>query len=181
MLRHDPMRHRLPLLASAAVLTASLLVPSAAHAYEHQWHAGANLGYLGGWNGVGHGFGAGLDLGYGVRDWLDVVASADVSYHPSSKVVNPTFTAGVRFAFDVLQVVPHVGVLAGVADQAVTSGCVGSCNLARLDLAIPFGVDYQISRSFTIGAGGRFQLLLLNGPATPMLGAFARAQYTWGY
>ncbi|APR75306.1 Hypothetical protein A7982_00652 [Minicystis rosea] len=116
-----------------------------------------------------------------MRDFLDVVASADVTYHPSSKVVIPTFTAGVRFVFDVLQVVPHIGVLAGVADQAVTSGCLGSCNAARLDIAIPFGVDYQLSRSFTIGAAGRFQMLLLNGSATPMLGAFARAQYVWGY
>ncbi|MFT3776638.1 MAG: hypothetical protein QM820_65705 [Minicystis sp.] len=176
------MRPRLALLASAA-LTATLLAPSAASAYEHQWHAGASFGYLGGWNGIGHGLGGGLDLGYGVRDWLDVVASADVSYHPSSKVVIPTFTAGVRFTFDVLQVVPHIGVLAGVADEAVTSGCGAGapCNAARLDLAIPFGLDYQLSRSFTIGAVGRFQVLLLNGSASPMLGAFVRAQYVWGY
>ncbi len=104
----------------------------------------------------GHGLGGGLDIGYGVRDWLDVVASADVSYHPSSKIVLPTFTAGVRFAFDVLQVVPHIGVLAGVADQAITRAARPACRatLARFDVAIPLGVDYKLSRSFTIGVGG---------------------------
>lgn len=175
---------RLASIASAAALAAALLAPKPAAAYERQWHAGASLGYLGGWNGIGHGFGGGVDLGYGVRDWLDLVGAVDVSYHPSSKTVIPTVTAGVRFAFDVLQVVPHIGVLAGFGYQASTAGGCGvgvPCGAARLDLALPFGVDYQVSRSFTIGAGGRFQVLLLNGSASPMLGAFAHAAYTWGY
>lgn len=175
------MHHRLVPLASAAALAAAILTPAPASAYERQWHAGLDVGYLGGWNGVGHGFASGVNLGYGVKDWLDLAGAIDVSYHPSSKVVIPTVTAGVRFAFDVLQVVPHVGVMAGFGEQVITSGCGASCSAARLDLAIPFGVDYQVSRSFTIGASGRFQVLLLNGSATPMLGAFARAQYTWGY
>jgi hypothetical protein len=170
------MRPRLSPLAFT--LIATTLFPRAAAAYEHQWHAGADLGYLGGWSGVGHGFGGGLHLGYGVRDWLDLTGAVDASYHPSSRTVLPTVTAGVRFTFDVLQVVPHVGVLVGFGDLVSTAGA-GS--LARLDVAVPFGLDYQVNRSFTLGLAGKFQLLLANGPATPMLGAFARAQYVWGY
>jgi hypothetical protein len=165
---------------SAAALAAALFVPRSASAYERQWHAGASFGYMGGWNGPGHGFGGGLDLGYGVRDWLDVVGAVDVTYHPESKLVIPTVAAGVRFAFDVLQVVPHVGVLVGFGDMAPVGGAP-AVNLARLDLAVPFGVDYQVSRSFTIGVAGRFQVLLANGTPSPMLGAFARATYIWGY
>jgi hypothetical protein len=173
------MRKGLVPLASAA-LAAAILVVQPASAYERQWHAGLDVGYLGGWNAVGHGFGTGVNLGYGVKDWLDVVGAIDVSYHPSSKMVIPTVGAGVRFVFDVLQVVPHVGLLVGFGDQVITGGGTAG-SAARMDLALPFGVDYQVSRSFTIGASGRFQVLLLNGCATPMLGAFARASYTWGY
>jgi opacity protein-like surface antigen len=169
-------------LPIAAVLAAALLVPSTAAAYEHQWHAGASFGYTGGWNGIGHGFGGGLDLGYGVKDWLDLTASLGVSAHPASTILVPSGTVGVRFAFDVVQVVPYIGAEIGAAGVVLTSGgCVSGCSLAKLDVAVPFGADYQLSRSFTIGAGGRFQLLLLNGSATPMLGAFARVQYIWGY
>src|SRR5262249_36090553 len=88
------MRSRLPLLVAAGALVA-MLASSTAHAYERQWHAGASFGYMGGWNGPGHGLGGGLDLGYGVRDWLDLVGAADVTYHPSTKLLVPTVTAGV--------------------------------------------------------------------------------------
>lgn len=167
---------------AAAVLAAAFLSTSAASAFERQWHAGASLGYLGGWSGVGHGAAGGLDLGYGVRDWLDIVGAIDVSYHPSSKLLVPAGTVGVRFTFDLLQVVPYVGVQVGAAGTAlVGSGCTGGCSEAKLDLAVPFGLDYQLSRSVTLGAAGRFQVLLLNGSAIPMLGAFAKVQYVWGY
>ena len=163
-------------VVSAAALAAALLAPTPAWAYENQWHAGADAGYLGGWNGLG------LDLGYGVRDWLDVTGSVDVSYHPAAQILVPSGTAGVRFVFDVVQVVPYLGAQAGVAGVLLLgSGCPTGCSLARLDLAVPFGADYQLSRSVTLGAAGRFQMLLLNGSATPMLGAFAKIQYVWGY
>ena len=167
---------------SAAVLALAILAPARASAYENQWHAGADAGYVGGWNGVGSGVGAGIDLGYGVRDWLDVTGSVDVSYHPASRFLVPSATAGVRFVFDVLQVVPYVGAMGGVAGRIFAgTECTTVCSAARLDLALPFGADYQLSRSFTIGAAGRFQVLLLNGSPTPMLGAFAKVQYVWGY
>ncbi len=177
-----PPRKRPGRLLSAAVLAIAALAPSKADAYENQWHAGADAGYLGGWNGIGHGAALGIDLGYGVRDWLDVTGSLDVSYHPEQGLMVPTGTAGVRFVFDVLQVVPYVGAQVGAAGViGVGSGCTAGCSVARLDLALPFGADYQVSRSVTIGAAGRFQMLVLSGSATPMLGAFAKVQYVWGY
>lgn len=177
--RSSPRVVRSLLLLAVLVLS---LVPGRASAYERQWHAGLDVGTLGAWSGLGLGVASGVRLSYGVKDWLDLQGAVDVSYHPGSTALITTGAAGVRFAFDVLQVVPHIGLLAGVGDVAVVgSACAAGCNQVRFDIAVPFGVDYQVSRAFTIGVGGKFQLLLANGPATPMLGAFARAEYVWGY
>jgi hypothetical protein len=177
------MRAPLPSPACAAlVLAAALLTSRSASAYEHQWRAGASFGYMGGWNGLGQGAGGGLDVGYGVRDWLEVTAALDLSGFVSSRLLVPSGTVGLRFVFDVVQVVPYVGVQVGGAGViAVGGGCSAACSLGKLDLELPLGADYQVSRSFTIGAGARLQVLLLDGSAIPMLGAFAKAQYAWGY
>jgi hypothetical protein len=168
-------------LPSLCIVAIAIVLPTKAHAYERQWHAGANVGYIGGWNGIGHGVDGGVEVGYGVRDWLEVVGSVDLSGHPGTKILVPSGTVGVHFAFDVLQVVPYVGVMAGGAGVLQLGACAADCQSPKLDLAVPFGLDYKVSPSVTIGVGGRFQLLLLDGSPTPMLGAFARAAYVWGF
>jgi opacity protein-like surface antigen len=178
------MRKHLVRRTFAALAALALLAPATALAYERQWHAGGSLGYIGGWNGLGHGFGLGADLGYGVKDWLDLVGAIDVSYHPSSKVFLPTATVGGRVAFDVVQVVPHIGLMVGVAlpSGIGVKGCKSAgCIDPNFDFSIPFGVDYQLSRKWTIGAAGRFQLVMGKGGVTPMMGAFAKLSYLWGY
>src|SRR5262249_15371078 len=110
----------LPALALAPAL--ALLLPSTASAYERQWHVGASFGFVGAWNGVGPGAAGGLDGGYGVLDWLDLTASVDFAGFPGTKLFVPSGTAGVRFVFDVLQVVPYVGVEAGGAGAIVVGG-----------------------------------------------------------
>ena len=172
--------------SSLAALAAALLLslPTTALAYERQWHAGGSLGYIGGFHGLGHGMGLGVDLGYGVKDWLDLVGAVDVSYHPSSKVFLPTAAVGGRVAFDVVRVVPHIGLLVGVAlpSGRGVKGCKSAgCIDPNFDLAIPFGVDYQLSRKWTVGLAGRFQTVMGRGGVTPMMGAFAKVQYLWGY
>lgn len=125
-------------LLSAAALALALLAPSLASAYENQWHAGAEAGYLGGWSGVGSGAGGTLNLGYGVRDWLDVTGSVDLSYHPASRILLPSGSAGVRFVFDVVQVVPYVGAQVGAAGVLITNhACSAGCSAARLDWRCP--------------------------------------------
>lgn len=170
--------------AFAALLALTPLTSTAsALAYERQWHGGASVGYIGGWNGLGHGFGLGVDAGYGLRDWFDVVGSIDTSYHPSSKVFLPTAAVGGRVALDKLQVVPHIGLLVGVAlpSGLGVKGCKSAgCIDPNFDIAIPFGADYLLSRTWSIGLAGRFQTILGRGGALPMMGVFAKLQYFWG-
>jgi hypothetical protein len=47
---------------------------------------------------------------------------------------------------------------------------------------VPFGLDYSISRSFAVGVGGRYQLLIggSNGLEHGLTGLL-RAEYVWGY
>ena len=50
--------------------------------------------------------------------------------------------------------------------------------------SVPFGLDYQLSRSFALGVAGRYHLLFGSlGEASPAqyLTVFARAEYIWGF
>lgn len=87
---------------------------------------------------------------------------------------------------DVLRWVPWAGAEVGPAALVSTDSKCGAstaepCGAFRINLAIPFGLDYQITRSFSVGAMGRFQVLLLGPSPWMTIGAFARAQYIWGY
>ncbi len=169
-----------PLLALAAVVALSFAA-SPARAFEREWHLGGSIGYAPLFNPSLHGFGGGIHLARGMTDSFNLVGELDVTYHPAGKLVIPSAAVGGTFNFDVLQVVPYVGALVGVADEAVVSGCTASCNAVKLNLEVPFGADYQVSRAFSIGLAGRLQVFLANGPASVTVGPFFRAEYTWGY
>ena len=133
------------------------------------------------------GFGGGLHLAYGISDTFNLLAEVDATAHPSAQWTVVSGGFGAAYVFDVLQWVPWVGAEIGPAGIVSTDPKCGlatlePCSAFRFNIAAPFGVDYQISRSFAVGVGGRFQVLLL-GPTQPWmtLGAFARAEYTWGY
>jgi hypothetical protein len=173
-------------LLLALLPAAALLAPARAAAAEAQWHVGGSVGYAALFNPSLHGFGGGLHLARGLNDVFNFMAAADVTYHPSGKVLIPSAAVGATAAFDVFQVVPYVGLLVGAADQATLApGCgVGSaprCHALRLDLEVPFGADYQVSRSFVIGLAGRLQVFLANGSPSATLGPFVRAEYVWGF
>lgn len=171
------------LLVGAAVALAG----GRAEAFEHQWHLGGSLGYaalFGG--GTSHGFGGGVHAAYGLNDSFNLMGDVNVTAHPYAQWVVMSGAVGAGYVLDVLQWVPYVGGLvggAGVFSSDPRCGISRSepCKQFRLDLEIPFGVDYQVSRSFSVGIAGRFQLLLLGEFPWTTLGAFARAEYTWGY
>jgi hypothetical protein len=167
---------RLAPAAASFVAAAALLLPARASAYEGEWHASAGVGYLGGWQGIGHGFGGGLELGYDAKDWVQPFVAAEISHHPATTYTVPTGALGVKLRFDVLRVIPYVGVHVGFTPLVVPT----QTTRVYLNVGVPFGLDYQLNRSFTVGAEGRFQLLAGHGPVTPMMGAMARVAYVWG-
>lgn len=199
-----------PALALAASLgAAALLISSPSLAFERQWHAGASVGYAAfmGAEATRHGLAGGLHLTYGLTDAINLMAEVDVSSHfgrlgdlPVDKDGKPTGApatplpglllasgaVGAGYIVDVLQWVPYVGALAGVADVIDVSGTCGAagapCQSLRLDLEIPFGLDYAVSRSFSVGAGGRYQMLI-GGPSglNHVMTGLLRAEYVWGY
>ena len=175
------MRSPVALLVAAGASAAFLASAAPAHAFEREWHLGGSIGYAPLFNPSLHGLGGGGHLARGMTDSFNLVGELDVTYHPAGKLVIPSAAVGGTFNFDVLQVVPYVGALIGVADEAVVSGCSASCNAVKLNLEVPFGADYQVSRSFSIGLAGRLQVFLANGPASVTVGPFFRAEYTWGY
>jgi hypothetical protein len=181
------MRHLSRLLPAAALSVAALLAPRRAAAYEHQWHAGVSLGYAALFGATtSHGFGGGLHLAYGLNDSFNLLAEVSATAHPYAQWTVVSGGVGAAYVLDVLQWVPWVGAVIGPGGLVSTDKQCGvaiaePCAAFRLNIAIPFGVDYQISRSFTIGVGGRFQVLLLGSSPWETLGAFARAEYTWGY
>lgn len=195
-----------PALA-ASVLATALLASPRSEAFEHQWHFGGNLGYtaLMGAQQTRHGLGGGLHLTYGLTDAVNLMADVNVSGHfgrlgeapmdengkatgpvvPVPGVVLVSGAVGVGYIVDVLQWVPYVGALAGVADVIDVSGTCGAegapCNSLRLNLEVPFGLDYSISRSIAVGVGGRYQLLI-GGPGVEHgLTGLLRAEYVWGW
>jgi hypothetical protein len=175
------------LLPGLVLAAAALLAPGRAAAYERQWHFGASFGYDALFGGsTAHGFGGGVHLAYGLNDMFNLIAEIDATAHPTGPWTVVSGAVGAAYVLDVLQWVPWVGAEVGPAALvALDSKCglstLEPCAAFRVNLAIPFGIDYQVSRSFNIGLSGRFQLLLLGSTPWETLGGFARAEYVWGY
>jgi hypothetical protein len=181
---------RLRLLAALPALAlgaAALLASRQAAAFERQWHAGASFGYaaLFGAN-TSHGFGGGLHLAYGVNDMVNLLADIDATAHPYAQWTVVSGGLGAAYVFDVARFVPWGGVEVGPAGLVSTDPKCGMavaepCTAFRFNVAVPFGIDYAVNRSFNVGLGGRFQVLLLGYTPWETLGVFARAEYVWGY
>ena len=174
----------LPALAVAfAASAAALLVEAPAQAVEHQWHFGVDVGYAQRLSPDAPGFGGALYTKYGMNDWINLVAELSTSDHPALSQVVFGGRVGVEYVFDVLRWVPYVGALAGGSTVlTTTTSCAGAaCLSPRLDLEVPFGLDYQVSRSFALGAVGKIDALVGVGSPVVIAGGFARAEYFFGF
>ena len=175
--------------AAFAVLAFAIAVLSSARAdaYERQWHAGATFGYtyLAGPDAGYHGLGGALQLQYGITDAFNFIGEIGATAHPAGKLVVPTASAGIVYVIDILSVVPWVGATAGAGDIWLTGACGGDsnvpCHHGKLALGVPFGLDYQLSRSFALGVQGKYQLFLIGDSPLHAIGGFAHAEFIWGY
>lgn len=181
------------LLAPVVLIVAT---SSEADAYERQWQAGLSAGYtqlvnVGGTNvpaasypGVGSSF----SLTYGVSDAWNIIGHADFSFHPgATPVAMYGASAGVSYVIDIVRWVPWLGVTAGGYGVSALDPCVATdaapCTNGRLGLSFLGGLDYQVSRRFSIGGGGRYTALLFGNQnqVDHTISFMARFQYSWGY
>jgi hypothetical protein len=181
------------LLSPLVLIAAS---SSEANAYEHQWQAGLSAGYAHFVNGGGTaitpasypGFGTSLSLTYGLNDSLNIIGHVDMSAHPgTAPVLIGGGGVGMAYVLDVLRWVPWVGVTVGGYAVSAREPCIATddapCTTGRFGLSGQGGLDYQVNRTFSIGAGGRYGLMLFGNKNTAdhVVSVFLRAQYIWGY
>ena len=174
------------LLVSSSIIAAALALPRTALAYERQWHVGLDLNY----SAIVvdppiQGIGGGLHLAYGINDMFNIVAQADAAYHEGG-LFAASGAAGVTNQLDVIEIVPYVGLMVGGYDFYATSAPCGgadqaSCHQVLFGASIPFGLDYTITRSFILGASGRYHFLVGPGGIVNMITAGVKAEYVWGY
>jgi opacity protein-like surface antigen len=170
--------------ALALGLSALLNTQQAASA-ERQWQLGASFGYaLAGFpGGPVSGLGGGAQLGYGLTDWLNARVHFDVTGYdlpdPGSGAIIYNGGVGVEAAFDVLQLVPYVGLTVGPADVSIVDGD----DLWHWSIEVPGGLRYQVTRSFHIGVEARYRALVFGKDDSPAhnLIAGATAAYVWGF
>lgn len=172
------------------MLALGVSAPREAAAFERQWHAGLDAGYSALITPAGaglHGFSGGLHLTYGISDTINLLVLGDVSVHPEGSqggkavpgVILGGGSVGAAYVFDVLSWVPYVGATAGAYYQA---GSTPETSGARLALQVPFGLDYQLSRSFALGVAGEYKLLFLDvAGVSQRISAYLRAEYIWGF
>lgn len=172
-------------------LACALTFARTARAYERQQHLGLSLGGMtfsttGG--GTPLGGDVGLHYNYGFSDALTIVVEADVSAFahgtpPKSPAPEPglvtTGGAGLLYVFDVLRWVPYAGAIAGAG---YFTGGYMTKGLVTPDLQIAVGVDYQITRSWTVGAAYRQHIFLTQTGTYPNANALGlRVEYVWGW
>ena len=176
-------RDRAATALAAALSAATLLVATAGEAYERQWHVGGGVSYaLASGDPPLHGVGPNAHLTYGLTDAFNLALELQGTVHPSREIGIANAAAGVAYVFDVLQWVPYVGLMAGgYYVGTFASDCVAGCTDLRVGGSVPFGLDYQVSRSFAVGFAGREHLILGADGLTNLLTLGLRAEYIWGY
>jgi opacity protein-like surface antigen len=174
-------RRFLPVL----IVLFALVLPRAAHAFERQWHAGADVG----WSVVTHkdraygGYGGGAHLTYGLTDAFDAMLQVGVTGHPVYTGY-PWMTVshaslGAVWTFDVLRWVPYAGLLVG----GYHFSSVGRYDKAewKLGFQATLGLDYAFSRSWAAGLQVRYHTFSDEPFTAHYLTTFVRAEYRWGW
>lgn len=184
--RRGGLRRRLAQAIRVAAALASFSVAQPAEAVEEQWHAGIGAEWaLLGHGGLSHnGLGGSLNLTYGLSDAFNLMVQAGATGHEGGDLLVMRGALGAGYVLDILTWVPYAGFLVGAHDVwtvacEVDSDCKHDVHPS---VSIPLGLDYQLSRSFAIGATGQLSMLFFGDDgAGSMVNAGLRAQYMWGY
>jgi hypothetical protein len=175
----------------AGVLALALSGSRTAAAYERQQHLGLSLGATAmQTNGAGTPFGPNLSLhyAYGISDALTLLVEADASnFFLGSEPKNPppqpallsTGGVGLAYVFDVTRWVPYAGGIAGAG--LLAGGGLGS-PLVVPDIQLAVGLDYEITRSWTVGVQYRQHFFFTQMNTYPEITSVgARFEYVWGW
>jgi hypothetical protein len=157
-------------------------IPTAASAFERQWHVGAAAGASTGQE-LALSPALGVYAAYGVSDVFDARLEITArGYHLMSDADPNALSAmvGVAYKLDVLRWVPWAGAYVGY---------LGYLEPPRLDLpfeqhdvaiGLGLGLDYGISRDLGLGITLRFDQALSRADASTV-DALLRAEYRWGW
>ncbi|HVU00277.1 MAG TPA: outer membrane beta-barrel protein [Polyangiaceae bacterium] len=168
-------RRTLPVALGAAGI---VLAPGPAFAGAGEWHVGGRLGAAT----VRHGsLGPALDLhaGYELSDYFDVVMQATASRHDGSAGPTAlTASAGIAYKIDVFEWIPYVSALGGYYRY---EGPKGASNQSA-GWSLHGGVDYLVSRSFSLGGDVGFHAILGESPPVSLQTTFlVGAEYRFGW
>ncbi len=172
-------------------LALALLTPRAAHAYERQQHLGLSLGATAmSTNGGGTPFGGtfGLHYAYGLSDAFNLLVEADASgfllgTEPKAPPPQPSFLStggvGLAYVFDVTRWVPYAG---GIVGAGLLAGGYMNAPLVVPDVQLAIGLDYEITRAWTVGVAYRQHFFFTQMNTYPEITSVGlRVEYVWGW
>lgn len=158
------------------LVVALLAVALPARAEEEQLRAGLQAGYA-----IsqfdprrGGGLAVGGEVAYGLSDWLMLKARAGYSRHGLDADMMKKLTestgqvllgsVGVEYALDVLKLVPTLEL--GVGASYILED--GRDNAVDLLLQVGVGMDYLLTRRYTVGLGAQYHVLLTDPSRVPV-------------
>ena len=167
----------------------TFLCPSAAHAFEREWHTGAGVGLTAYPHHYSAGPALGLNAAYGISDVFDLKLELLGSLHsyqsdvklPSERAEPYSAAAGLSYKLDVLQWIPYGALLMGYQHIA---GRLPAGEAFRRDdalAALVLGLDYAATRNFGLGASIRTDFLLTSPERGNAITTLLRAEYHWGF
>ena len=194
-----PSWHTVPAVASRALRSAVVLAfsfaatPAAAIEGQHHLGLAPTLSILkvDSKSTASVGGGGALHYTYGLTDAWNFTAEASSAIvarnqgqdNPGSPRDRPAtvsqLSVGTTYVIDILQWVPYIGLQGGV--YQLTGGTLPD-PLFIAGAAVSVGIDYQLSRSFAVGIGGRQHFLLSRMATYPSYTTVGlRVEFMWGY
>ena len=175
---------------TTACFAALLLGNPKAYALEREWHVGGGIG-IASFRGGGTSPTLGLFGAYGITDSYDVrleLSGASFDFTGDSEADDPTraYSAltGIGYRFDVIEWVPHVGLLIGYT-RFSGGPLPEERRRNEVSYEVAAGLDYVLSRHVGLGIQFGARGFLLNPPSsfwdTPGFVGMLRAEHHWGW